>query len=260
MPFTPAHAAAALPFQRTRLIPSALVIGCFSPDFEYFLRLAPKGGFGHTLAGLFLFDLPVSLLVLWLFHAYAKEPLLTWLPTGVRQRLPSSTALSSMRNERGIALISTSILIGAATHLLWDSFTHPGYWPYHHWHFLSRTAELSVVGQVQYYEVLQHLSTLAGLLVLLIWFRHWYTHTQPRCSLTTERPRKDERAVFPVLCAVAVAAAVLRGVLGVRMPINPHQCEVFLAEAVITSITVFWVEVVVYGLLRAQTRARLKNA
>src|SRR6185437_3635129 len=120
MPFTPAHAAAVIPFQRTRLIPSALVIGCFSPDFEYFLRLAPKGGFGHTLAGLFLFDLPVSLLVLWLFHAYAKEPILTWLPAGVHRRLPSSTALSSMRNACGIALISISILIGAATHLLWD--------------------------------------------------------------------------------------------------------------------------------------------
>ena len=39
MPFTLSHAAAALPFRRTRLIKSALVIGCFAPDFEYFIPL-----------------------------------------------------------------------------------------------------------------------------------------------------------------------------------------------------------------------------
>lgn len=260
MPFTPAHAAAAIPFRRTRLIPSALAVGCFSPDFEYFLRLGPKGGFGHTLTGLFVFDLPVSLLILWLFHAYATDPILAWLPAGVCQRLPSSTALSSMRNVRGIALISVSILIGGATHLLWDSFTHPGYWPYRHWHLLSRTAELPIAGQVQYFKVLQHLSTLAGLAVLLIWFRHWYKHTAPIRSLRTEQPGKDESAVFAVLCLVAVVAAFLRGLIGVSMPIDPHECEVLLADAVTTAITVFWVEIVVYGVFRVQKRSRLKSA
>ena len=260
MPFTPAHAAAAIPFQRTPLIPSALVIGCFSPDFEYFLRLAPKGSFGHTLTGMFVFDLPMALLILWLFHAYATEPIVAWLPTTVSQRLPSSTAMSSMRNARGIALVSISILIGAATHLLWDSFTHPGYWPYHHWLFLRRTTELPIVGQVHCFKVLQYLSSLTGLLVLLIWFWHWYSHTMPIRSLRTERPRKDESAVFAVLCIVAVVAAFLRGVLGVGMPMNSREGEVLLAEAVTTAIAVFWFEIVVYGVLRAQKRSRLKNA
>lgn len=87
VPFTLSQAAAALPFRHTRLIWSAVVVGCFAPDFEYFLRLAPKGGFGHTLLGMFVLDLPVALLVVWLFHRFAKEPLYVWLPDGVRQRV-----------------------------------------------------------------------------------------------------------------------------------------------------------------------------
>jgi hypothetical protein len=67
MPFTLSHPAAAIPFLRTRLVPSALVIGCMVPDFEYFLRFAPEGGFGHSLPGVFVFDLPVAFIALWLF-------------------------------------------------------------------------------------------------------------------------------------------------------------------------------------------------
>lgn len=260
MPFTPAHAAAAIPFQRTRLITSALVIGCFSPDFEYFLRLGPKGDdFGHTLAGLFVFDLPLAILTLWLFHTYATEPIVAWLPAGIRRRLPSSTALLSMRSVRGISLVLLSILVGEATHILWDSFTHAGYWPYRHWHFLSRTMELPFVGQVEYVKVLQHVSSVAGLVVLLVWIWHWYRHTAPIRSLRMERPGKDDRVVLAVLCIAAAGAALLRGFLGFNMPITPHECEVLLAEAVTTAVTVFWVEIVVYGLLRAQKRSRLKN-
>jgi hypothetical protein len=42
MPFTLSHAAAALLFRRTRLVLSAVVVGCCAPDFVYFLE------FGRT--------------------------------------------------------------------------------------------------------------------------------------------------------------------------------------------------------------------
>ena len=85
MPFTLAHAAAALPFRRTRLILSAVVVGTFAPDFEYFLRLVPGGHFGHTLPGVFVLDLPLSLVVLWLFHTYMREPIMTLLPEPIQR-------------------------------------------------------------------------------------------------------------------------------------------------------------------------------
>ena len=89
MPFTLSHGAAALPFRRLRLVPSALLVGTFAPDFEYFLRLAPDDRFGHTLLGTFVLTLPVALLVLWLFHRYVKLPLATLLPDAIQRRLAS---------------------------------------------------------------------------------------------------------------------------------------------------------------------------
>ena len=255
MPFTLAHAAAAIPFRRTPLIPSALVVGCFSPDFEYFLRLAPRGGFGHTPIGVFAFDLPISVVVLWLYHAYAKEPVLDWLPETVRQRRPISS-IPPLSDARQIVLILVSIIIGAATHILWDSFTHPSRWPYHHWPFLRRAIQLPIVGPVPCFKILQHLSTVVGLAVLLLWFWHWYRNTNPNPSQRLERPRERERAVLALICFIALGAALVRGVLGVGIPENLHEGAELIAEVGITAVTVFWLEVVAYGMLRAQRRTR----
>jgi hypothetical protein len=74
VPFTLAHGAAALPFRRLHLVFSGLLVGTFAPDFEYFLRLSPDDGFGHTLLGTFVLTLPLALLVLWLFHTFVKLP------------------------------------------------------------------------------------------------------------------------------------------------------------------------------------------
>jgi Domain of unknown function (DUF4184) len=62
VPFTLAHGAAALPFRRLHLVFSGLLVGTFAPDFEYFLRLSPDDGFGHTLLGTFVLTLPLALL------------------------------------------------------------------------------------------------------------------------------------------------------------------------------------------------------
>lgn len=260
MPFTPAHAAAVLPFQRTRLITSALVIGSFSPDFEYFLRFAPQGNFGHTFVGLFAFDLPVALLVFWLYQAYAREPILAWLPRKIRLRMPSRSILSSIWNARGMALVLISILIGAATHIIWDSFTHRSFWPYHHWHFLSHTIQLPVIGTVQYFKLLQYISTIAGLVALLIWFWYWYRHTASLSTQTTCSTQENERKVLVALCIGTIIAAPVRGLLGLGIPRDQHQVEILLAEIASTAITIFWIGVVVYGIWRAQKHSRPKDA
>ena len=170
MPFTLAHAAAALPFRRTRLITSGLVIGCFAPDFEYFVRLVPQGTFGHTLPGLIALDVPLGLVVFGLYHKYAKGPLWLWMPKGIRQRVERGQYATPFKNATHAALVLVSILSGATTHIVWDSLTHPSFWPYQHWHFLSYTVLLPIAGSVQLYKLLQHASTAFGIIVLLIWF------------------------------------------------------------------------------------------
>ncbi len=71
MPFTFSHPAIVLPFgligQRYFSM-TALIIGSMTPDFEYFLRLRVRSDFSHTLFGVFWFDLPLGIVLCFVFH------------------------------------------------------------------------------------------------------------------------------------------------------------------------------------------------
>ena len=263
MPFTISHVAAAIPFQRTRLDLSALVIGCMAPDFEYFLRFTPGGGFGHTFPGIFLLDLPLALITLWLFHSFAKAPLYAWLPGGVRRRIRLGPASPQFGSLARFALVVLSILVGIATHILWDSFSHPRLWLYPHWQFLHRIAQVPLYGPMEYARVIEHFSSVFGLLVLLIWFWRWFRSTPPAHPDAARTSPTSSRAALLVVCAVALAAAAFRGILmlqGVGAPFHIHRNRLALEAAVITAITIFCFGVVVYGVaLRARTRGALLN-
>jgi hypothetical protein len=256
VPFTFAHAAAAVPFQRTHLVLSALVVGCFAPDFEYFLRLSARGGFGHTVPGLFLLDLPLALLVLWLFHAFARKPLLSFLPRRLQNRLQRVPAEFPLWGPARLALILASILIGGATHILWDSFTHPNYWPYQHWEILSYPVPVPIAGSLQLYKLLQHGSTIFGCIVLFIWIKRWYDRTPPG-----DRPLPQQRTVTAlVVVSIAVIGAILRAFIGVGIPTTRHAFGNFLIDFVVTSITFFWLQLLLLGAassIRANDRQKL---
>lgn len=262
MPFTLSHPAAAIPFLRTPLVPSALVIGCMAPDFEYFLHFAPEGGFGHTLAGAFVFDLPAAFVVLWLFHAYAKDPLYRWLPESVRRRIHLGPAALPVKNGSQFALVLLSILVGIATHILWDSFTHPNFWPYQHWQFLHRTFDFPVYGSMEYLRVLQHASTILGALALALWFWLWFLRTPPIEPEPAPSPRKHRRSALVLISVVALSAAVLRG-FELLQPGSPYYGtgrKELLARAIITAMDIFWLGVVAYGVFSARARNKLRDA
>jgi hypothetical protein len=169
VPFTLAHAAAALPSRRLRLIPSAVIIGTFAPDFEYFLRFAPDRGFGHTWRGILELSFPLAILVLWIFHTFVKVPVIGLLPDGLRRRLVGQAFGFEFCGAGRLLLIAASILLGIGTHVVWDSFTHPYYWPYRHWSLLRETLRVPVLGTIPYYKLFQHGSTVLGLAILLVW-------------------------------------------------------------------------------------------
>lgn len=247
MPFTLSHAAAALPFRRTRLVMSALVFGCFAPDFEYFL--GRHGRFGHTLQGMFILDLPLAFVALWLFHRYAKEPLAACLPEGTRERLPLGPKSLSIQSFSHFGMIVLSILVGIATHILWDSFTHQQSWLYHHWAFLRERVELPLFGLRPWYGILQYLSSILGLVIILLWFVHWYRRTPPVHSPPDRRALRDDRIVLASALAIALAAALLRAV-AVAWPNATHGLQRFMTVGAITGLTIFWIEVLIYGIVR----------
>ena len=75
MPFTFSHPAVVLPLIRAGLKLSAtgLIIGSIIPDFEYFIRMRDWSRYSHTLVGLAWFDLPLAILVCFIYHLIVKN-------------------------------------------------------------------------------------------------------------------------------------------------------------------------------------------
>lgn len=164
MPFTPAHPAAVLPLLRPPFSPAALVCGAMAPDMPYFLAAARipvsarswyepflNATVSHGLSGL---AVSVSFaLALLLLYAGVRRPVAALLPGG---RAPHGRGGRSARRVGGVLL---SVLIGVATHLLWDSFTHADGWAVVH----VSPLRARLAGNLTVARAVQHLSTAGGL-------------------------------------------------------------------------------------------------
>ncbi|MEU0758670.1 DUF4184 family protein [Streptomyces microflavus] len=142
MPFTLSHAAAVLPAIRRNgtarwgLFPSALVAGSFAPDVTYFADTVIPGAmefgdFTHTFLGVVTVNVLIAavLVAVW---AALREPLVALLPVRVRSRV--HTFVRGQRWTRETFGPSAwlwfvrSAALGAATHVVWDAFTHHSRW------------------------------------------------------------------------------------------------------------------------------------
>ncbi len=167
-----------------------------SPDFHYFITLAPGGKASHSLAGAFYLDLPLALAALCLFHWVLKLPLISLFPEWHQERLMRFAVLFRLGPPKRFLLITISLLVGIFSHLLWDSFTHGRGWMVHHVAFL-RSMPLQQVGIYRpVYNWLQHLSTIIGLILLMTSYSRWSRTVNPvpvadefRLSKRCETPR-----------------------------------------------------------------------
>jgi len=257
MPFTLSHAAAAIPFRRTGLVMSALVFGCFAPDLEYFLWLRPHGHFGHTLSGMFIFDLPAALVCLFLFDRYAREPLVACMPIHLRERIRSKANVS-LRSISGFALVCVSILAGTATHLLWDACTHSDYWLGQHWTFLRTNVHVPLFGARPWAGVFQYLSSVLGIVAILVWFIRWYRDTPPTHFETDGQIFSLDRIVVGCAFVCALVAGLVRAAIG-GLPNGVHGGQRFMTDAAITGITAFCIEILFYGFLQNRLRGGSKR-
>jgi hypothetical protein len=182
MPFTFAHPAAVLPFLKSKRISwSGILLGSMMPDFEYFLRLRLSGEFGHTWWGILYFNLPVGLLLILTFHGIVKEPLVRNSPTFLKQRWEELSKLDFwgfFRSRWYVVLYS--LVIGAFTHVLWDSFTHNSTIIVNSLTFLKTPVSL-YFESYPLYHILQHVSTGIGLIIMGLYvFRMPASETQSK--------------------------------------------------------------------------------
>ena len=254
MPFTVSHVAAALPFRRTGLVYSAVIVGTVAPDFEYFLRMAPQSFYGHRFPGIFTLTLPLAHAVLWLFHRFVKHPLVQLLPEAVGRRVELSSGSFQFGGARRFALIVGSTLVGIATHVAWDSFTHPSGWLYLHWDFLSHPVAISTLATLQVYKTLQYGCSVLGLGILAFSLLRWYRETRPAEPQGDRglQPARKVSILLLVVC-VALAGAFFRAVMRAGVPSLRPMNKAFGVVFIVTMIGLLWWELLIYGFMWTQT-------
>jgi hypothetical protein len=206
VPFTVSHAAAVLPLRRvldSRLPLSALMIGSMAPDFAYFYSHASERLVTHSLHGIFTFAWPVGFVVWWLYVRFLEEPSIALLPDPWRRRFVPTGKLTL----RLLAWVSTALIVGAATHILWDAFTHRST-------FITR--DLAVFRMhppgmrwLPVFEVLQVLSSIFGLLVLWRWAMNLRHAPQTPYIPPYEISNRLRLGVLAVLTGSAVLLALI---------------------------------------------------
>ena len=174
MPFTPSHAAAVLPFLRTPLPASALLAGSIAPDLPFYLPVDVPWA-THTALAVVTTDLLLGLAAWAVWHGLLAAPALAAAPVPVRGRIPGLPApgLSgrfSAAPRVGWTLVA--LVVGAATHVVWDEFTHPRRWGPQHVAVLAEDW-----GALAGYRWLQYATSVMGAVVLLVWFVRWWRRT-----------------------------------------------------------------------------------
>ena len=169
MPFTFSHPALILPlkyFPNKWFSLTGLVIGSLTPDFEYFLRMRIKSIYSHTLEGIFWFDLPLGIFLAFIFHNVVRNSLFSNLPTFLQSRFLKFTHYNwNEYFKKNWFVVIISILIGAFSHLFWDSFTHDDGYFVTQLPFLQNSINFYNI-QIPYLKILQHSSTLIGALII----------------------------------------------------------------------------------------------
>jgi hypothetical protein len=235
MPFTPAHAAIVLPLiRRARFSATALIVGSLAPDFEYFFKMSVSGTHGHTLAGLLYFDLPVTVLLSFIFHRIVKKNLILNLPAFLQRRFIETLNHDFRSYFRGHWVVFVySAVLGSASHIFWDSFTHgSGYFVK-----LLPVYDTTVVpfDGVDYplFYALQHFSTAIGLLIIFA-----YIALKPAASFAVDRPR-----VVYWLAVVLITTAVI----GIRFAIK--SSDINIGNQVVVLISGLCLALIITGFL-----------
>lgn len=189
MPFTPAHAVVAIPFARTPLVPAAIAVGAMAPDIPLFFRAGLPYDVTHDwlLGPIVGIPLAFVLLLIWRMLLRPAVPHLT--PRWFAQRWPQRWSelsdgwwtlwggrrASPGRRIGAAALLVAALVLGIATHIFWDSFTHTGRWGgvlfpvLDEWFYGNELANW-----------LHYLSSVFGLTTIAIWGLLWLRRQSPR--------------------------------------------------------------------------------
>jgi hypothetical protein len=171
MPFTFSHPAIILP---AAVIPkkyfswTGLIIGSMTPDFEYFIRMNDFSEYSHKLSGVLWFDIPLGLLLAFIYHEIVRDSFISNLPKILRIRLSTFCNLNwAAYFKKNWLVVLFSLLIGSLSHILWDGFTHNVGYFVHIFAWLQYPIPF-MRSSYHLYLILQYVSSVIGGIAILI--------------------------------------------------------------------------------------------
>jgi hypothetical protein len=258
MPWTFAHPAAVLPLRPWcphRLSFGALVVGSISPDIGYYVGWFDLATAAHTLLGLLTICLPSGLALTALVRVLHR-PVAGLLPYRHRQAILSLPPMPLPKSPITAWTIGISVLIGAVSHVAWDSFTHGTGYLVSKWPALRMPVLVLFTRPIPVFDLLQHASSVVGASIVLVAYVRWLRSVGRG---TAAASYAGDRWRYSLLGALAVTALV------VAMPVAYFESSrlarvnvaLFVVRYVMSFTTVFAVLVTTAGLLLAR---RIRDA
>jgi hypothetical protein len=258
MPWTFVHPAAVLPLRKlgvNRLSFGGLVVGSVAPDIGYYVGRFDLAAIAHTTPGLLILCLPTGLVLFVLVRAL-HYPVANLLPQPHRSALLSMPQVPRLISLPVIFAVGVSITIGAMTHNAWDSFTHSAGYMVMKLPLLRESVWMLGNGSVRVYELLQHSSTLVGLLVVLVAYVKWLK----RVDIGPATPRvSSDRWRYTLLFGLVAASMILATPVAYEMSNVDGRVNgsVLIVRFVICATSIFAVALCSISLLLSR-RACLK--
>jgi hypothetical protein len=150
--------------------------------------------------------LPLGLLLAFLFHNIVRDKLFDNLPTFFKSRFSAFKQFEwNSHLKQNWLVVTISILIGAASHIFWDSFTHD------HGYFVQTIPALQnsvdfLGRQIRILKILQHSSTLLGGLVIA-----FAIYKLPRNTTENENVNLKYWAILAGLTLTIISVRILSG-------------------------------------------------
>lgn len=250
MPLTFSHPAAILPLPRLLRkwsVPSALVIGSMTPDFAFFLPLGVTRAGSHSLAGLFWFCLPLGLVSYLAFHLLLKYPLLSLLPSWVGRRLSSLLNETDRLPRVSWLAVTVSLILGAATHLIWDSFTHPGAPGVEAIPFLRVEVFTIDTYHGYVYKLLQYFSSGFGLLILGIYSILWLRKAPPGPLPIRPLSGVERLAGFAIILSIPLISGLTATVIHFPIPFSVRGVENLLGRGAVSVFSALGLALILFA-------------
>lgn len=210
MAWTFAHPAAVLPL--ARLCPRwlnfpALVVGSLTPDLGYYLYWWSLSGVAHAFPGGLLVCVLSGFCLLAVFYLL-RAPVCHLLPQPHRDALLPLTRNVPARTPTLMLAMAISLVLGTATHIAWDAFTHRGGWGVLLLPVLQQPVFRLQGMNVPAYDGLQLTSSLVGLAAMAWAYRGWLRNHRGHVSVAAAG-EDGWRYALLVLLGVSAALAAL---------------------------------------------------